>query len=129
MTWLLNSLIALVQASFCEVDAVGVVLVASLALPGHRRVVQELVEPGADQAVAALDLVIQERQRQRAVERFDPQRQPAELDGQRVEVDSVDAAFDNVAAQNGLGARLEVVVIGPARQRLAGAGSLGVCSS
>jgi hypothetical protein len=36
-----------------EVHAVGVVLVAPFAAEGHRRVMQELVEPGAHEAVAA----------------------------------------------------------------------------
>ena len=44
-----------------EMDAVCVALVPPFAvLPGHDRVVLVLVEPGADKAVAALDLVVQE---------------------------------------------------------------------
>ena len=102
-----------------EVHAVGVVPVAAVAvLPGHRRVVLELIEPRAEQRVAALDLVVEEAERQRAVHGFDPQRQPAQLDGQRIEVDGVDAALHHVAAQHRLEARLEVVVLRPAGDQL-----------
>ena len=62
----------------------------------------ELVEPRTDQRVAAFDFVVQEAERQRPVHRLDPERQPAELDGQRIEVDSVDAPFHDVTAQDRL---------------------------
>ena len=78
----------------------------------------ELIEPRAEQRVAALDLVVEEAERQRAVHRFDPQRQPAQFDGQRIEVDGVDAALHHVAAQHRLEARLEVVVLRPAGDQL-----------
>ena len=62
-----------------EVDAVRVVPVAALAvLPGHHGVVPELVEPGADEGVAALDLVVEEAEGQSTVHGLDPQRQAAQ---------------------------------------------------
>ena len=104
-----------------EVDAVGVALVAALAvLPGHDRVVLELVEPGADEAVAALDLVVEEGEGQRPVHRLDPEREAAELHGQRIEVHAVDAALDDVAAQDRLQSRLEGVIVRAAGQRVPG---------
>ena len=105
-----------------EVNSVGVVLVATLARPRHHRVMQELVKPCSDQTVAAADFVVEKRQRQVAVERFDPQRQPAQLDGQRVQIDAVDAAFDDVPPQCCPDTWLEIVIVRPARQRLAGQG-------
>ena len=96
-----------------EVDAVPVVPVAALpVLPRHRRVVAELVEPRADERVAALDLVVEEAERQVAVHRLNPERQPAELHRQRIEVHGVDAPLHHVAAQHGAEARLEIVLLG-----------------
>ena len=114
------------------VHAVRVVPVAAVAvLPGHHRVVPELIEPRAEQRVAALDLVVEEAERQRAVHGFDPQRQPAQLDRQRIEVDGVDAALHHVAAQHRLEARLEVVILRPAGdqfvdQQLGGGAPVGM---
>ena len=71
----------------------------------------ELVEPSADQRIAALDLVVQEPERQLTVHGLDPEREPAELDRQRIQVDRVDATLDYVPTQAGLEARLEVVVV------------------
>ena len=91
------------------VDAVRVGPVAGLAvLPGHRGVVPELVEPGAHERVAAADLVVEEGEGEVPVHRLYPQRELAEGDGERVEVDAEDAALDDVAPQDGAQARLEV---------------------
>ena len=98
-----------------EMDAVGMPLVARFAvLPGHHGVVLERVEPGAHQAVAALDLVVEERERQVAVHRLDPERQPAQLHRERVEIHAVDAALDDVTAEDGLEPGLEGLVRRPA---------------
>ena len=78
----------------------------------------ELVEPGADQRIAALDLVVEEAERKRAVHRLDPQRQAAKLHRERIEVHGVDAALHHVAAQHRLEARLEAVVIRRAGDQL-----------
>ena len=95
-----------------EVHAVRVVLVTTFAvLPGHDGVVLELVEPRADKRVAALDLVVQEAEWQLPIHGLDPERQPAQLDGERIEVNGVDAALDHVAAQHRLEPRLEVGVV------------------
>jgi len=49
--------------AFFEVNPNIVVLIATLAVfPGHRRVVLELIELGAHQRIAALDLVIEKRE-------------------------------------------------------------------
>ena len=101
--------------------AVGVVLVAALpVLPSHHWVVLKLIEPRTDQGVAALDLVIQESERQRAVHGLDPERQAAQLDGQGIEVDGVDATLHHVATQDCLEARLEVVVVRSAGDEFVG---------
>ena len=102
-----------------EVDAAQVVAVAAVAvLPGHYRVVAEAVEPGAEQGVAALDLVIEEAEREGAVHGLDPQRQAAQLDGERIEIDGVEAALHHVAAQHRLEAGFELGVVGAARDQL-----------
>jgi len=93
------------------VHAVGVPLVAALAvLERHDGVVAERVEPRAHKRVAALDLVVEEREWQLTVHRLDPQGQARELDGERVEVHAVDAALHHVAPQQCLEARLELGV-------------------
>lgn len=82
-----------------EVHPIGVALVASLAvLERHHRIVSEGVEPGADQRVAALHLVIQEAEGERAVHGLDPQAETAELHRQRVQVHAVDAPLHHVTA-------------------------------
>jgi len=102
---------------FLEVHAVTVALVAAFAiLPRHRRVVLELVEPRAEKAIAALHLMVEERERQRSVHGLDPKCEAAKLDRERVEIDGVDAAFDDVAAQDSLQARLEERIVRTARQ-------------
>ena len=74
----------------------------------------ELVEPGADEGISALDLVVEEAERQVAVHRLDPERQPAKLHRQRVEVHGVDAPFHHVTAQHRAEARFEIVCVRPA---------------
>ena len=102
-----------------EMHAVRVVLVTALpVLPGHRRVVPELVEPGADEGIAALHLVVQEAEREGPVHRLDPEREAAELDRKRIEVHRVDAALDHVPAKHRLQARLEALVVRRAGDQL-----------
>ena len=105
--------------AFLEVHAVRMVLVAALpVLPGHHRVVPELVEPRANQRIAALDLVVEEAERQGAVHRLDPERQAAKLHRERIEVHRVDAALHHVAAEHRLEARLEALVVRRAGNQL-----------
>ena len=85
----------------------------------------EGVEPRADEAVAALDLVIEEREGQVPVHGLDPERQTAQLDGQRIEIDAVDAALDDVPAEDGLEAGLERIVGRTAREQLVAEQLLG----
>ena len=102
-----------------EVHAVRVVPVAAFAvLPRHHRVVAELIEPRPDERVAALDLVVQETERQLPVHGLDPERQPAQFDGQRIDVDAVDASFHHVAAEHRLEAGLEIGVVRRAGDQL-----------
>ena len=117
-----------------ELHAVRVVLVAPLAvLPGHHGVVRELVEPGPDEGVAALDLVVEEPEWQGAVHRLDPERQSAQLHGQGIEVHGIDAALDDMTPQDRLETRLEALVVGAAGNQLvreAGVGGVdGIVSS
>src|SRR5215469_13655859 len=63
-----------------EMHAATVPLVATLALPCEDRIVLKLVEPAPHERVADLEFVIQEPERQGPVHRFDPERQPPELD-------------------------------------------------
>ena len=53
----------------------------------------QVCEPGAEQAVADLQAVIEKAERTIGRERGQPQRETRELDGHRVEVDAVQAAF------------------------------------
>jgi hypothetical protein len=55
------------------------------------------VARGADERVAAADVVVEETERQPGGVPFDPQRQFAQVDRQRVEIDAEDAAPDHVA--------------------------------
>jgi hypothetical protein len=101
-----------------KVDTAAVTLVAAFAVPGQDRIVAEAVEPAADERVAGLELVIEEFEGEIAVEGLDPEREAAELHGEGVDVDAVEAALDDVAFQDRPQARLEALVVGPARQRL-----------
>ena len=71
----------------------------------------ELVEPGADEPVAAFHLVVEERKRQRAVHRLDPKGQAAERYRERIEIDAVDRALDHMASQDRLQTWLEERII------------------
>ena len=51
----------------------------------------------ADQGVAATDMAFQERERQARIDRFHPEAHLAQLDGQRIHVDAVDAPPNDVA--------------------------------
>ena len=75
-----------------------------------------------------MTLWVEETERQRAVHGLDPQRQPAQFDGQWIEVHGIDAALHHVATQQRLEALLEAVVVRPAGdQFLAEEGVSGVC--
>ena len=79
-----------------------VLAVAAFPLPRLERVVLHPIQPAADQRVADLDLVVEERERQFGVERFDPERHTGQFHRQRVDVHAVDAPLDNVPPQQGL---------------------------
>src|SRR5215471_1261134 len=84
-----------------EVHSVGVPLIAAFAvLPRHHWILLERVEPRADEAVAALDLVVEEREREVPIHRLDPERETAQLYCERVEVHAIDAALHDVAAED-----------------------------
>ena len=95
----------------CELIDVGFAfgLVAGLELGGpvsvvvaedHERGVGDVVAQqrrrSAQQRVADPEVAVQEREWAFGVEGFQPQRDLGDLDGQVVEVDAVDAAFDHV---------------------------------
>ena len=69
-------------------------LIGAFPVEGHERIVAELVEPGAHERVAAAELVVEERERQPAVERLHPERDAGQLHGQRIDVDAVEAVLD-----------------------------------
>ena len=71
----------------------------------HDRRPPELREPGAEQAVAGLQAMIEEAQRTIGGERREPERQARELHRHRVEIDAVQAAFGD-RASNGRAFRL-----------------------
>ena len=109
-----------------EVHPVRVVLVAALpVLPRHHRVVPELVEPRADEGIAALHLVVQEAEREGPIHGLDPERQATELDRKRIEVHGVDAALHHVPAEHRLQARLEALVVRRAGDQLVAEAGFG----
>jgi len=71
----------------------------------------ELVEPGADEAVAALYLVVQEGKGQRFVHRLHPEGQATEFHGQRIEIHAVEAALNNNSLEDRLHVLLEGVIL------------------
>ena len=74
----------------------AVLAVAALPLPRLERVVLDPIEPAAHERVADLDLVVEERERQTGIERGDPERDPGQFHGERVDVHAVDAPLDDV---------------------------------
>jgi hypothetical protein len=74
--------------------------------------VEELVEPCSDESVAAFDFVIEEGEGEVAVHGFDPEGESAEFDGEWIEVNAVDAAFDDVPFEDGFESWFEAGVIG-----------------
>ena len=69
---------------------------------GHA-LVQFLLPDKADDGVAALDVVVKEVERLAGIVRFKPERDFAQFDGLRIEVDSVDAVPDHVAERGAKG--------------------------
>ena len=61
--------------------------------PARVRRVPQVGEPRAEQAVADLEVVIEKAQRPIGRQRREPERQPRELDGHRVQVDAVQASL------------------------------------
>ena len=88
--------------------AIGMPFIPTLAvLPSHHRIMLELVEPGADEAVAALDLVVEERERQCAVHRLDPEGQAAQFHREGIKIHTIDAALDDMTPEDRLEAGLK----------------------
>ena len=85
-----------------------VACIAAVAIPGHGRIVLKTVEPASDERVAGLHLVIEEAKGQTRVHGLDPEGKTAELDGELIEIDAVEAALDNVPAE--IGAQIVVEV-------------------
>jgi len=67
--------------------------------PSHGRVVLKSVEPATDERVAGLHLVIQEPEGQARVHGLDPEGKPGKLDSQLVDIDTVEAALNDVPAE------------------------------
>ena len=76
--------------------------VAAFASPRHDRIVHKLVEPCADQRIAAFDFMVKECHREFPIQSLNPKRKTAKLYAQRIQVNAVDTPFHNIAAQNGL---------------------------
>ena len=68
---------------------------AALGRPGEAR------QPRAEQAVAGLQTMIEKRQRPIGRERGQPERQPRQLHGHRIEIDAVETAFGDRPADGG----------------------------
>src|ERR1019366_2943760 len=83
------------------VDKLLPVLVAAVAVPGHGRIILKAIEPAADQGIAALQLVIEEAEREARVHGFDPKREAAKFNGQRIHIDAIQAALHNMATEVG----------------------------
>ena len=66
------------------------------------------VEPASDERVAGLHLVIEEAKGQTRVHGLDPEGKTAELNGELVEIDAVEAALDYVPAEVGAQIIIEV---------------------
>src|SRR5262249_16436891 len=89
----------------------AVFAVPPFALPRLDRIVLDPIQPAADQGVADLDLMIEEREWEARVQSGDPERDACQLHGQRVDVDAIDAPFDDVSPQPSFDPRLEVVTV------------------
>ena len=90
--------VALAAVEFCPGSG-GVLVVAGERLVGLVRdaVLQHVVVEDADQAVAAADAGVEEGERLAGLEGLDPERHLAELDRERVAIDAMDAAGDDLA--------------------------------
>ena len=73
------------------------------------QVIGGVPDPQPDQRVAATQVVIEEGQRRAHGETVQPQRDLGQLDGQGVLIDSVDAALEHHAADDGLVGELGLV--------------------
>ncbi len=85
-------------------------------------VLQHGVVEHADQAVAAADAGVQEGQRLAGLQRLDPERHLAQLDRERVAIDAIDAARDDLAQRMlelDLGGRAGAAQLGDAGGRAA----------
>jgi hypothetical protein len=72
--------------------------IAAVAVPRHRGIVLEAVEPAADECIANLDLVIEETEGKPWVHGLDPQRETSQFDGQYIQIDAIQTALDDMAA-------------------------------
>ena len=87
-------------------------------LPRHHWVVLELVEPSTDQRVAALNFVVQESEWQITIHGFNPKRESAELNCERVEIHCVDATLYHMPTQARLKSGFEIRAVRCARYLL-----------
>src|SRR5258707_837122 len=71
------------------------------ATPAWRRRVTQLRQPGAEQAVADLETMVEETERPIGRQRGQPERQAGKLDRHRIEVHSVQAALGDGPADAG----------------------------
>ncbi len=108
-----------------EVDATRVAFVAPLALPGQCGIVAEAVEPAADEGVPGLELVVEELEGEVLVHRLDPEGQAGQLDGQGIDVDAVKATLHDVPLEPRTEPGLELLVLGPAGEKLLGEAAFG----
>ena len=102
---------ASLKRAFSHFDPLACLAVSVLSVQRLDRVVLDEVQPAANEAVADLELVVEELEWQLAVERLDPQRELGEFHGHRVAVDAVEAALDDVAREHRSQALVEAVVL------------------
>lgn len=69
--------------------------------------------------------MIEELEGQVSIHRLDPEGEAGKLNGKRIDVDAVEAALDDVTLQARDEARLELVVVGTAREELIGQPPVG----
>ena len=93
-----------VACSGSGADLSGVVVGSAVACACGVRVdgdlVSDIAQRPADEAVAVLDPVIKERQRKVTRRAVDPQRDLAQLNSERVDVDAVDAVLEHVSSSS-----------------------------